>query len=649
MDWDDLDLFGLLSDAGASSEAAIYTYPQHIALVTAVAARLGMDRARAAHIFNVDEGVLLAVGNAGATAEEGGETDDECERYVIGDGPNTNDASNDTAPPPPAITDALGRVVNPPVCAHLSREAAPSFLRDPASIPTVVCRAESEAADPADSACRHAAPHTHCLHCLDESSARHPPPKSSGGAGGGGRSLVAHPVPVVELRWTWVEHVAQHRRRSQKLLSMLEGTTIAYLGDSDGDDALDLESDVGIDECEALAAAEARHCCLLVSAGTAARPLLVAYCAECDQFAPLTTFEWRGGDGSGGLALLDGDSNKPVRGAAAAGWEGWVSKDDGLTVMARLLLACNLLVEGEQQQQQRRRGQTALPPHGESVHGEGDAGYEGPWSADLASLSGPRWVFLYKPAFFDMDLEGTLVDQFEFGVELTHGSALLPAARVVGDPPDPQLLLLSEDRAFAAPLLCSAGMAPPYTYAEAVEGFLMDFETPKLAEEKVAFVCRHDNRYRRAVRLVFVEDTQSWECAIVVFHYRQGEEEEAEEEATNRDGRERRHQLKRYEDPTDITQSIRMKADYTISKSLPAALWRQYNAFSAEEHDAIITTGRHPHACTAVVQRGDDPSVNDGMADGLPFSLESRTLSFLASMTAIGQVIVEAVAHFSGR
>lgn len=486
LDLEDVDIFRILTGMprDASPTCTCATYENLV--VQTMAKVLRLSTPEVCHLFNVER-PLPSTEEWEADAED--DTSSSCEEFV----PSTTTVARGNSHLPEH------EEVNEPLCVHLQREGVDNFLMNPRSIPTVLCRAAEETADASNPTCHHGGPHVHCVFCLTKAVAQ---------TANFDRSGV--PPRLVELQDCWYEHYMHHQHRSARLLELLDGTG-AYVGDSDEDYDLDNSDDVA--DCEADAAEAARHGCFLVSAGTVASPVIVAYCAHCAQFAPMGHFQ---PPPVSATATSDADVSRNNRAMS-------VSEEDVHTIMARLLVAAHFYMTGP-----TRAAQVSEKSKSKTTTAD-----------DLEA------VYLYKPSFFDYDTEEALLNAFEANVECTYTSVVLPAARVVGYYPAPRLLLLDEKIVPDSP-----------TVKEGVEGFLMLFPSAAVARNRIRLVQEHLPEVHVARRLVYVGDTNEWTFAHVLYEYDCSTSPAA-------------GSLPAYEDPTDYTEAIRCVNDYTVPSPIP--------------------------------------------------------------------------------
>ncbi|KEG10419.1 hypothetical protein DQ04_03731010 [Trypanosoma grayi] len=416
---------------------------------------------------------------------------------------------------------------HPPLCAHLAREGGRRVMQQPHSLPTVAC-------EDADEALR-GAPHVHCLFCLQAGQ------EEGGGSG---------PVMALNLRHAVLAHYTQHMQTRDACLTLL--------------DEEDDESQMGA--LEVTAEREGRHVCFIASAGTAACPIVVAYCAACDQLAPLATFATE--------AAVAAEANKQQREAQSVETAG--------CVMARLLLACDLLLAVRRERETEGRMSQPL------VHAE-------------------SYIFLPTPFLFGED-EAELTEMFESGAMMTHTSAVLPSATVSGTPASPRLRLLESA---AAMELIFRGL-PPYHFADAVVGFVMQWPTEAATDEKVAWVLRQRAHIAVQRRLVYVEDIDEWVIARVFHHLDASSAESSGNSSSSL-----------LEDPYG---TIRRRKDCRITKMVSLTLIQQYTLRGSEN--------------------GGNGISNSNEMDGCPYSMEARAVNFFAGMTALAKAMEMTVTFF---
>lgn len=504
------------------------------------------------------------------------------------------------------------------LCAHFQREGVQGYLNGTVAFPEVRCVDADEIGEVKSATCsdfveNRRGPHVHCLYCFHAILERSPPPR---------RGV---PPPVVmdygkpedngaALR----RHYYQQRQLYSEYLDVLDGA-VGDDGEEEmngGGDEEDTYKD-SLAECERVAEEASRHCVFIASIGTPACPVTVFYCAECEQFAPLTVFESPMSEFSrtpvenelsndlAPATLFDKNANAQ-----------WLSVDDSYLIFSRLLLSCHLL------QMVRTSSPSMATPHLE---------FHQPPVQHHA-------LFLYKPEFFDEETEATLLEQFEDGVVCTYGSAVLPNAAVVSN----GSLQLT---------IRQVPPTPPKEFSPVVIGFVMEWSTAEEVQEKVEMVLQHgDNTGCSKTlplcitrRLVFLEDTQEWMAVSVLYH----EEVPVDAELPLSFG-----------GLTDPTQPIRMRSRYLVECPVSGAMWRSQEAdppsglSGAVEHNASSSLDEAARAISSTLgcSNANTNSEKDYMdvMDGCPYSMESRTIDFFARMMAVATAVHEVTQWDSG-
>ncbi|ESL05739.1 hypothetical protein TRSC58_06600 [Trypanosoma rangeli SC58] len=376
-------------------------------------------------------------------------------------------------------------------------------------------------------------------------------------------------------------------------LALLEGEAAVCMGEAGWE--LDRSCAAQQEELERTADSAGRHGCFIASAGTAACPVVVVYCAVCDQLAPLATFATATND-----AANDVDSSDNNKTGSQQHFEEAKSVEEAETILARLLLACQLLCA-----LQRERAQAGRVP--------------------MPQVQPETHIFLATPLLFD-DNKEALTEEFESGAVITHSSAILPMATVGGPPEAPQLYLMDQD----AVLRSLKDQLPPYCFTDAVVGFMMAWPTEADTDAKVAWVLRQDGGLRVQRRLAYVEDTGEWVIARVFYH--------PDTAPLGRRGQ-----------STAVDTSdggIRVRNDCSVSRMLPLTLLQQYTFEPLCMRAGVAS-------CTA--DAGDTNSLPqtkhklDEVADaelmGCPYSAEARTIQFFAGMTALAKAMKTVADH----
>ncbi|RNF24899.1 uncharacterized protein Tco025E_02414 [Trypanosoma conorhini] len=452
---------------------------------------------------------------------------------------------------------ALSACGHPPVCVHLAREEGLHAMRHPESLPAVAC-------DEAYAAV-HGPPHVHCLFCLHESREMH------------------RPAVLPDLRGDVLSHYTQHMQKRNECLALLEAEAVAHVGEADW--GVDLSHAAQREELERTAESAGRHACFIASAGTAACPVVVAYCAACDQLAPLAFFA------AAASGVDGGDDNKiePRQHLEAAR-----SVEEAETILARLLLACEVLCGLQRERAQAAGGST--PRVQQETH-----------------------IFLATPLLFD-EAKAELTEEFESGAVVTHCSVILPMATVGGPPEAPRLCLMDEE----ATLPSLRSQLPPYSFTDAVVGFAMAWPTQAATDAKVAWVLRHDGGLRVQRRLAYVEDTDEWVIARVFY----------------------RPDTAPLEGCGDGGGGIRVRNGCSVARMLPLTLLQQYTSGPrCEPADAAtgtsVATGNNNRPQTKYTL----DEVEDGELLGCPYGAEARTVQFFAGMTALAKAMRAAADH----
>lgn len=582
MSFEEADYFGLFQggDGDGGQPAPPLTYAQYLQLVLCVAASMEMPPERVLHYFNIAAPWDAAVDATQPQAQEAPMT------------------------------------LNPPLCVHLHHAPLPSPL------PTVV----SPGPPPP-----RPRPHVHCLRCLRGVDSQTPVSVVAELGGNGSGSA--------DEGETLVSHHRAHKRLRDKYVAMLEGEVVAYVGESG--DEFDMDSESGEAACEAAAEDEGQHCCFLVSAGPARCPVLVRYCAECRQLAPLVGFTEEG---------------KTV--------------EDGNMILARLLLACHVLfLTG--QLHQREQGTEDESEKEEVAEEEEEEEEE---ETDDKGHGRQSRVFLFRPELILGDAEFT--EDFEEGVECTYVSAVLPWASVVlPDDHDVSASSTEETERQAqlrlhAPSMATAaigkgsdssggrGISPWAVSGPVVKGFVMEWASGAVAADRVRRVLERDSRYQcKRSCLVYLGDTQSWVLADVPCHYvdtrAQGQGQgQGQVVVVGSRGPVDATSLRPYagaptEDPESCIQVGTAEVALAGAVSLPMTLWCAYTRSHPEEfedenekrldgnqaEEEEETTAQGPTTAAAIIAAGEDYSC--------PFSLDSRTTDFFYKMTTLAVVLAE--------
>jgi hypothetical protein len=483
-------------------------------------------------------------------------------------------------------------VREPPLCAHLSREGVELYWSSSSSasaIPDVRCcdARDMDKREPFP-ATGHG-PHVHCLYCFHNALESAPP---------AGRGV---PPPVVEdFRDAASLQAHQHAHRSQYLayLQLLEDGNTSSHCELD----VDVQSEEGRAACECAAEEEGRHGCYMAAMGTAACPIVTFYCAACDTFAP--PVHLRPSDVAEGTPLS------------------WVSTEELNVVLCRLLLSCHLL------------HMMGLLPFSRGVKGDGDGA--------AAQTAQPRHlIYLFKPILFHEGVEEALVEQFEEGAEYTYTAVVLPSASVAGVPAELLILELPPEEAGGGTLenpLMSGSTTTPFssqTYSPAVIGFAMEWATEELLQSKLDLVLQQHqlgthaspdvivSPFHVTTRWVYVEDTQEWVQARVLYH---------------RAVTTRADLPSSYEDSGD--EGIRVVERYAIDAPMPAYSKLTGVATAATSMSSSPREIKWSPSIAMEEDTGEDPLA----PDGCPYSMESRTIDFLARMTALAKAMHEMAA-----
>nr|CCC89646.1 conserved hypothetical protein [Trypanosoma congolense IL3000] len=437
----DFDPFGVLD--APTQPCHHLTLGEYTKLVCQLGDKLGLDDGR--HFFNL---------RASEKEEEEGEVEREAVGLAVGE-----DGTGCLAGPSNGIGGScidgiadcgLFHGSGEPLCVHLLREGASDAITYPKSLPSVVCKGAGDVPL--------GPPHVHCLFCLRDG--------ESGGRDGG---LGHRYVEAEDLRQSVRAHYVEHMAKRDAYLNIIEEAPVSI-------------NEMQVELLESAAEREGRHTCFIISAGSASNPVVVVYCAACEQMAPMATFLPRSREKS----VLNGSSEY------ADVPQDLVSTETTELILARLLLACELSFRLQSEQ-------------GE-VNG-------------ATSLRVQEELYIYTATPFPFgEKEEELAEAFEEGAILTHSSVVLPSATMVDTPSGPCLCLLEAEE---DDMLQQFRDLPPYRVANAVVGFLMQWPTESATSDKLKWVlCQENNGLRLAVhrRLVYVEDTDEWVIAFVIHH-----------------------------------------------------------------------------------------------------------------------------------
>ncbi|KAH9599445.1 hypothetical protein LSM04_001700 [Trypanosoma melophagium] len=486
------------------------------------------------------------------------------------------------------VVDNLCRNLSPPVCVHIARENGLQAIQHPQLLPTVVF-------DETDESVAHVPPHVHCLFCMNEGNEK--------------RDETA-PVLVKDLRHSLLAHYTQYMEKRDACLALLEAQEEKEEERETADTAEKEQEMCGHSELhaemlESTADHAGRHACFVVSAGTAASPIIVVYCAACNQLAPLVSFI------PSSEVPAKSDKEQEDEGYVNDGVEEkeereMVSVETVELIMARVLLACDLLLSLKREREQAV-GSMAFP-----------------------RIQEESYIFLPTPFLFGEEAEA-LTEMFENGAILTHSSAVLPLATVMGTPNAPRLCLLDPSLSSTSTLSISTrtterrvgmesilGDLPPYYFSNAVVGFVMRWSSEAETNAKVEWVLQQDTNLSMQRRLVFVEDTDEWIIAYV-FHHRDVSSVEG-----NNVG-------------NDPYSSIRLRENCSIVKMVPLTLLQQYKdgENSKKENKSNNNTDNNSEMCEAVGE--------------CPYSMESRTINYFASMMALAKAMGIVADYFKGK
>ncbi|CBH09797.1 hypothetical protein, conserved [Trypanosoma brucei gambiense DAL972] len=435
-----IDPFGVLD---TPLEARTYmTGRQYIQLTYHLGEKLGIKNVD--HYFNLPAGSEGSETEGTAVEAEISPNDDiSCLLdQLVQNESNSEDVSQSN------VTSSF--LCNPPLCVHFVREGAMKVIGNPKSLPTVACKAVGEKLQ--------GPPHVHCLFCLQTGDT---------GADTDTNSQGQPYVQAADLRHCVQGHFTEHMNRRNAYLNFLE----------EGAATLP-EARQELLECSA--DREGRHTCFIASAGSAACPVVVSYCAACDQMAPLATFLEEEDE----CTSCETVEQRPNR-------SGTRSVETVELILARLLLACELRVMLTKER-----------------------GAEG--SGNISLVQEESYIFIATPFLFGEE-EEELSEEFETGADLTHSSVILPAATVVETAKGPCLCLLKEEGEELLQLLTEL---PPYRIDHAVVGFVLQWQSASAADERITWALDQGKRkgYKFGVqrRLVYVEDTDEWVIAHVL-------------------------------------------------------------------------------------------------------------------------------------
>ncbi|RNF06191.1 hypothetical protein TraAM80_04082 [Trypanosoma rangeli] len=462
---------------------------------------------------------------------------------------------------------ALRACGHPPVCVHLAREEGLHAMQHPDSLPTIACDKANTAA--------HALPHVHCLFCLRESQ--------------GGQHLAALP----DLHQGLLGHYMDHMQTRNECLALLEGEAAVCMSEAGWEP--DLSRAAQQEKLEHTADSAGRHGCFIASVGTATCPVVVVYCAVCDQLAPLATFVTATKDAANNV-----DSSDDNKTGSQQHFEAARSVEEAETILARLLLACQLLCAMRCEPAQA--GRVSAPQVQPETH-----------------------IFLATPLLFGVEKEA-LTEEFESGAVITHSSVILPMATLGGPPEAPQLCLMDQE----AMLRSLKDQLPPYCFTDAVVGFMMAWPTEADTDAKVAWVLRQDGGLRVQRRLAYVEDTDEWVIARVFYH-----PDTALLGCRSQD---------KAADTSD--GGIRVRNDCCVFRMLPLTLLQQYT------FEPLCTRAGVASYTTDAGDTNSPPQTKhklDEVADaellGCPYSAEARTIQFFAGMMALAKAMKTIADH----
>ncbi|EKF31128.1 hypothetical protein MOQ_005041 [Trypanosoma cruzi marinkellei] len=469
---------------------------------------------------------------------------------------------------------ALNACGHPPVCVHLAREDGLHAMRHPNSLPTVVRDDVNMAV--------HGPPYVHCLFCLHET------------------KKVYGPAVIPDLRQNILGHCMCHLRKRNECLALLEGEAVAHMGEIGW--GIDLSLEAQREELEKKAEWEGRHGCFIVSANTAACPIIVTYCALCDQLAPLATFVTASKE-----TEHDGNKNNNKQGQGVEEEEEKEeearSMEETELILARILLACELLYLLRCERTQV--GRVSLP-----------------------HVQQERYIFLSTPCLFGENSE-ELTDTFESGVMATYSSVILPMATVNGTPDMPCLCLM--DREATVQFLRS--QLPPYQFTDAVVGFVMEWPTEAETDEKVEWVLRQQNGDLNVQRrLVFMEDRDEWIIAYVFYHH----------ETTSLENRSETEVDHMY-----VDRGLRFRKDCSVVKMVPVSLLQQYtlqDRYGREDMTSCMKNVNNKMEnkvdATLLVEEEKEKAPM-----GCPYSMEARAVHFFTGMMALAKAMKMVTDH----
>ncbi|KAF5224629.1 hypothetical protein ECC02_002268 [Trypanosoma cruzi] len=464
---------------------------------------------------------------------------------------------------------ALNACGHPPVCAHLAREDGLHAMRHPDLLPTVACDDVNMAV--------HGPPHVHCLFCLHETQRTH------------------LPVVIPDLRQNILGHCMCHLRKRNECLALLEGEAVAHMGEIGWGVDLSLEAQRG--ELEKKAECEGRHGCFIASASTAACPIVVTYCALCDQLAPLATFVTVPKETEHDGNKKDNEQRQGLEEEEEEKEEA-KSMEEAELILARILLACEVLYLLRRERAQA--GRVSLP-----------------------HVQQEKYIFLATPLLFGEDRE-ELTDAFESGAMATYGSVILPMASVSGTPEAPRFCLMNRE----ATVHFLRGQLPPYQFTDAVVGFVMEWPTEAETNEKVEWVLRHDGGLNVQRRLVYVEDRDEWVIARVFCHQETASLEKCSESRVDR----------------MYGGSLRLRKDCSVVKMVPVSLLQQYTLqdhCGREDMAPCMNNDNNEmeNKVDAIVMEEEEEPM------GCPYSMEARAVHFFAGMTALAKAMKMVADH----
>ncbi|KPI82873.1 hypothetical protein ABL78_8114 [Leptomonas seymouri] len=472
----------------------------------------------------------------------------------------------------------------PPLCAHLSREGVETYWSSSTAdfIPSVRCCDARDLSKQEPFPATGHGPHVHCLYCF-HSAIQNAMPSGRG----------ALPPIVEDFRdsASLQAHQRTHRERYRNYLKLLDGC-----GSSDLEIGVDMLSDEGMAACEHAAENESRHVCYMAAMGTPACPVVVFYCAACDCFAP--------------LVRLQPDGEVDGREEVCA----WSSTEVLDVILSRLLLSFHLLY---------MMHPSRFPGHLEGAHNADGA-------HDAEDRQARHVMYLFKPVLLHEGVEAELIEEFEDDALCTHAAVVLPNATVVGEPAE--LLLLDSEEPGQGVVasghdIHDSADSSPRTYSPVVIGFAMEWASEELLQSKVDLILRQHELgnpvagaavlpLHVATRRVYIEDTEEWVTAHVLYHRTVATRDELPCS---------------YVDGAD--EGIRVVETYAIEAPMTEMNGASAYASANYSSSAIAPTSSNP---------AEDTNAEDPLAlDGCPYSLESRTINFLLRMAALAKAMHE--------